>query len=363
MARLRDKVKRSLQKTLPDIAALIRGQVPGFVYGGTVRGLPIFTFHVVDERFELGLSALRDAGYRTAGPTELESYARGERQPDDRTVAVTFDDGDRSLVETAVPLLLKYEARAVAFVVSGQVPPVSTGYLSGWKELRHGVAQGVLGVGAHSLHHHHVPVARDVVGFVTPATPTDFWVNLPIPRPTGSESPSPGHPIFKGAPRYLAKRAFLPSREALDRCVELVAAKGMEFFDDPRWNKSLREELPIPGRFEDQSEADDAVLNDMRHAMDLVEQNCPNPAARHFCYPWFAHNGRTDWLAHRAGVRVAYGGVTTRRTRVSSRSPAILQRLPPDLIWRLPGPHRRPMRRIAAERARGMVSTVRSAWS
>jgi peptidoglycan/xylan/chitin deacetylase (PgdA/CDA1 family) len=341
MLPLRHRLRRSIEKTAPDLLALAAGRLPRFVYGGALDTLPVFTFHVVDRRFEAVLRALRDGGYRTAGADELVAHASGAAA-DGRTVALTIDDGDASLVRTAVPLLARHGMRAIAFVVSGLVPERTTRRLAGWESLREAVASGVLEVGAHSLHHHHVASGPRVLGIVSRDTPTDFAASIPVPRSLGDERPAIGTPILRGGPRYTVRRAFHP-----DPASPLRAA------DRARASAPGRARV-VAGRYESEAEADAAVTSDVRDSIALIEARCSNAAARHFCYPWYARDARADRLAALGGATLLYGGVTTRSTPAGSERPALLQRLPPDLLWRLPGPHRRTLGAILAARVASM---------
>jgi hypothetical protein len=173
-------------------------------------------------------------GQRSWLLTRAESTGRT-----DETVALTFDDGDESLVRDVVPLLERYGFRAIAFVVAGLVPERSAGGLAGWAELRAAVATGVLEVGAHSLYHHEVPVSPEVVGFVDSGTDTGFTANTPIPR-VRNEVPAVGTPIYRGRPRYTADRAFFPDPEGLDRCRSFVRERGEAVLRRPSGLRDLR---------------------------------------------------------------------------------------------------------------------------
>jgi len=350
MIRRRYLWKRSFEKTLPDVTVLLRGRAPTFVYGGPVSELPIFTYHVVDESFEHDLERLSRGGYETVGAERLAAYARGDWTPSERHVALTFDDGDRSLVDVAAPLLAEHGMRGLAFVVSGLVPDETDDRLAGWHDLRRWVERGSLEVGAHSEYHHHVPVAPRIIGFVTPLTDTHFTANIPIPRMSGARAVRYGEPIFLGRPRYTARRAFRPDPEGIERAAAMVAQAGAEFFHRPGWEGALRALLALDGEYEVVEEADDAVRSDAQRAARCVAERCPNPAASQLCYPWFAHNARADRLTREAGIEVAYGGITVNRRH----APFVLRRLPPDFLWRLPGPGRISITELVRRRVRSV---------
>ena len=318
------RLRRSFVKTVPFYAALAGGRAPAFVYGGRrVREIPLFTYHVPGPSFEEDLGALLRAGYRTAGAEELAAYGSGKHTPDGRTVALTFDDGDESLVREVVPLLQRYGFRGIAFVVAGLVPERSEGGLAGWAELRAAVATGVLEVGAHSLYHHEVPVSPDVVGFVDSGTDTGFTANMPIPR-LRNEVPAVGTPIYRGRPRYTAGRGFFPDPEGLDRCRSFVRERGEEVFRRPSGLRDLRRLAPTTGTYESGPEADAAVEADMRASFERIAAECPNAAVHQLCFPWYARTVRADRLAGRAGASLLIGGYDPTRSRSRRRLSAIV---------------------------------------
>ncbi|WP_116366173.1 polysaccharide deacetylase family protein [Parahaliea mediterranea] len=86
-------------------------------------------------RFALHLALLEQQGFRVVPLQALvDAHARGEALPD-RTAAITFDDGYRSIAETALPLL---QARNWPFTVFINSDPHDEGnplYMS-WDQLR-----------------------------------------------------------------------------------------------------------------------------------------------------------------------------------------------------------------------------------
>jgi len=73
-------------------------------------------------------------------------------QPSARTIAITFDDGYRDNLTTALPLLEKYNLPMTLFVVAGFVD--SEGYLAE-DELREISKHPLITIGAHGLWHRH----------------------------------------------------------------------------------------------------------------------------------------------------------------------------------------------------------------
>jgi hypothetical protein len=347
-------LRRSFEKTVPQFAALAGHTVPRFVYasaGDRPDVLPVFVYHVVDASFEADLRYLERGGYRTAGAEELAAYGRGALEPDGRTVALTFDDGDESLTRVAVPLLERYGFRAVAFVVTELVPETSGRELAGWAELRAAVARGALEVGSHSCFHHHVPVSARVAGFVDSRTDIRFTANIPVPRVRGDDVPALGTPIFRGRPRYTASAAFHPEVDGVERCRVFVRDRGEEVLQRASGVRDLLRLVPRSGSRETPQAADAAVVADIRASLLRVGADCPNAAAQHLCFPWYARNRRAELLAERAGATLLLGGYHP--TRRGGPAP-MLQRLSRDLMRRLPGPDRQSLLSVLRHRAQAL---------
>ncbi|HEY8105090.1 MAG TPA: polysaccharide deacetylase family protein [Gemmatimonadales bacterium] len=353
-------LRRSFEKTVPQLAALAAHALPRFVYtsaGDRPDVLPVFVYHVVDASFEADLRYLQRGGYRTAGAEELAAYGRDELEPDGRTVALTFDDGDESLTRVAVPLLERYGFCAVAFVVTEMVPETTGRELAGWAELRAAVSRGALEVGSHSCYHHHVPVSARVVGFVDSGTDIRFTANIPVPRIRGDEVPTLGTPIFRGRPRYTAPAAFQPDADRIERCRLFVRERGEEVLRRSSGVGDLRRLAPRSGSRETPQAADAAVVADVSASLDRVGTRCPNAAARHLCFPWYARNRRAEILAERAGATLLLGGYHP--TRRGGPAP-LLQRLSRDLMRRLPGPDRESLLNVL--RRRGQAVGAGHGW-
>lgn len=67
------------------------------------------------------LLALRSAGYAFHTLDDCADWLEGKRSLPARSVAVTFDDGYRSVVETALPLLVELGVPATVFVIAGRL--------------------------------------------------------------------------------------------------------------------------------------------------------------------------------------------------------------------------------------------------
>jgi len=133
--------------------------------------IPILLYHRVgDDKsalttspqdFESHLQWLSNQGASFLSCAELESVLGGQSRRSGKQVLITFDDGYRELYEIALPLLQRYGAKAVAFVITGRMRCLSAlaadagefdGHLS-LPEVRAIQESGVLEVHSHTHGH------------------------------------------------------------------------------------------------------------------------------------------------------------------------------------------------------------------
>jgi peptidoglycan/xylan/chitin deacetylase (PgdA/CDA1 family) len=104
--------------------------------------LTVLAYHGVDDpaRFEQHLDYLT----RVMHPVtvdEVSDAIHGRRGLPKRATLVTFDDGDRSLVDIALPLLRARRAPAVAFVIAGLI---DTNQAPWWIDVEHFIRHGAV---------------------------------------------------------------------------------------------------------------------------------------------------------------------------------------------------------------------------
>ena len=112
------------RKNEAEARGIFNGALPDFVKAAKPRerlgGVPVFCYHLVEaEDFAADLAYLAGNGYHTLRAQELLEYLRGQRDLPERSVLLTFDDGPRNFVDVAFPLLVRYQARATAFIAPG----------------------------------------------------------------------------------------------------------------------------------------------------------------------------------------------------------------------------------------------------
>ena len=102
------------------------------------NGIPVLTYHHIlrDEEntrfrhtstttsvraFSNQMTWLRDQGYTTLSMYQLEGYLRNKVNLPARAVAITFDDGLKSVNRYAYPILKQYGFHATAFIISSRI--------------------------------------------------------------------------------------------------------------------------------------------------------------------------------------------------------------------------------------------------
>jgi len=153
------------------IFALISGTAFWYDMNSTV--IPILMYHhiaddgdpgstVSAEVFESHIKALRDAGYGAISFGELCDYVENGTPLPDLPVIITFDDGYKSVYDSAFPILRKYDMKATSFIIGvffGQTIYKDISYLEitphfGGGEAREMVDSGVFSIQSHSYDMH-----------------------------------------------------------------------------------------------------------------------------------------------------------------------------------------------------------------
>jgi hypothetical protein len=399
-AAVRQRLRWAYRKNVADQLALATGCMPGFVYAArppTVPpSVPVFHFHSVEpERFGDQLAYLRDNGYTTLTADALADSLTRSAPPRERAVLLTFDDGRATTWTVAHPLLRRFGMHAVCFVIPGVIdegdaprPTLADAESSGdpdareralaadrgpaplctWRELETMQHGGTLDVQSHTLHHHLVPVAPDILDFCRPehASPAVLADSrLPVLRVDGVDrfdgAPPLGTPIFRGEPRMTDAPRFLDDEGVRRQLVGHVEAAGGEgFFTRPGWRRELERrwrELggARRGAFESAADRQEDQERDLLEARRRIEARLGGKPVRHLCYPWFM-GGRSAIAAARASGHVAcyWGSWPSHHRRHRTDGAFCIPRLEDLYIFRLPGAGRWSLARVLAAKLAGM---------
>jgi len=105
----------------------------------------VLVYHKVDSRFEWGITRVTPAQFEQqvstlskAGYSLVTLSDWFDNPYDEKTVAITFDDGYESVYHNALPVLEKYNAKATIFVISDYIGQENLWDVNiGWLKFRH----------------------------------------------------------------------------------------------------------------------------------------------------------------------------------------------------------------------------------
>jgi len=136
-------------------------EVLGAQPDGTVK-IPVLMYHniaavptkgsasyrglfVSPSMFKQQMKYLKDNGYKTLTPTEFVEILKSGKNPKQKSVLITFDDGSRGQYLYAYPVLKKYKMTATFYIIADRSPIKK-------KELREMVKNGMV-VDSHTSTH------------------------------------------------------------------------------------------------------------------------------------------------------------------------------------------------------------------
>jgi peptidoglycan/xylan/chitin deacetylase (PgdA/CDA1 family) len=385
------------REVIADMARLFARRYPWFMYRDRPRGqdesyIPVFVFHSVRvAEFDAKLRYLYANGYQTIGIDEVVRCMREGRRPGPKQVAITFDDGRLSQWTIAAPLLKRYGFKATAFIIAGYLedgPPRPTLEDVGlgrtamreidlpeeqdkktvmrWSEVVKLHHEGVMQIESHTELHRRVAVAGEVAGFVTPDPPTPRF-DVPVMDPgdhegyTGEHLPERyGLPLFRSEPILAVERGVAVPKALVEACRErVVKGGGMMFFEDPQWERRLRETVNRARPW--QLEAIDLLEQqrwELVQSKKMLEENLRGKVVRHFCYPNSVGLDRSVALSAEAGYESNTWGLhDARKCNRPGCDPFWIGRIKHDFIYRLPGDGRKSLAEVLggklARRLRG----------
>ena len=119
-------------------------------------------FHIIEdgpsplcfpiEQFRRAMSQLKDNGYQTLRLTEAARCLRLGLPLPQRSIVLTFDDGDLSLFEQAWPILQQHNMTATIFMLGSEDRRFMNRPLMSWQQVVE-MSRGGIEFGAHTLSH------------------------------------------------------------------------------------------------------------------------------------------------------------------------------------------------------------------
>jgi len=119
-----------------------------FCYHGVQPETSNFYFNTSAD-FEEQMRILADEGYQSITCKQLADYLAGEEDIPDKSVVISFDDGNLCVYENAVPIMEKYGFKATLFIITDSVG--GKNHLS-WQQVEELHAKGYE-IGSHTSSH------------------------------------------------------------------------------------------------------------------------------------------------------------------------------------------------------------------
>lgn len=125
------------------------------VFGYVVLSLPLLNdtelWTTGASEFERHMQLLKDMGYHAVTLDELHEWQNGRRELPGKPIVITFDDGDQSVYDLALPILARYGFRATLFVITARVGTKWNGVdCLDWSHLRELEESGVFRIESHT---------------------------------------------------------------------------------------------------------------------------------------------------------------------------------------------------------------------
>ncbi len=165
--------EQSMYKIPPDVLAALdeaknSGKpVLGIRADGPIYHIPILMYHYVEyvadqndklrialntppEVLDSEIKTLKDGGYSFINASELADILDGIKEAPPKPIMLTFDDSYSDFYTYAFPILKKYNAKAVQYVISGWLG--HRDHLSE-EQVKEIAQSGLVEIGAHTVHH------------------------------------------------------------------------------------------------------------------------------------------------------------------------------------------------------------------
>ncbi len=149
------EIPKEVQESIKNVKPQKTFRVPILMYhyveyvkdqGDTIRKSLNLEPHV----FELEIKTLKEAGYSFITLSELAEALDNKNNLNPKSVILTFDDGYRDFYTDVYPILKKYQAKAVVFVIPNFIDRPDN--LTGWM-ISEIIKSGLVEIGAHTMNH------------------------------------------------------------------------------------------------------------------------------------------------------------------------------------------------------------------
>ncbi len=360
---------RSMQRIHGDyIKTFLLGQHPSFVYQRLPyipeNEIPVYAFHNISAgTFENQIKYLAENNYRSIGADELYAVIRNGRSKQDKIVALTFDDGLKSLYDVAWPILKKYDFTGISFIAPGRIldkrnpaedKTIADQFCS-WDEIAQMHESGIFDFQSHTMHHHTVFSSSRCLGFANPMVCTSFLTTdlNPVIRSEGKDvfkmGLEPGQPIYDWMPAMVASQRYIEDEAVSRQMVSFVKNQGVgSFFRKPGWKNDIRKfykdcilKNPPSDAIQRASERFLEIKQDLTDSKRTIEERL-NKQVRYMAYPWFKGSEMAVTASREARYKGNFWGTVSGRSinRVGDNC-FYIKRISADFIYMLPGKGRK----------------------
>ena len=117
--------------------------------------------NVTLDQFKAHLKELQQGDYNVLSLDDIFKNYKANQPLPKNTVAITFDGGDKSILQNAVPLLKQYQFPYTVFIATDRAEKENTPYLN-WQDIRKLKKSGLASFGLHPEHYYSIGTRPDV---------------------------------------------------------------------------------------------------------------------------------------------------------------------------------------------------------
>ncbi|WP_083927954.1 polysaccharide deacetylase family protein [Desulfobacter curvatus] len=211
----------------------------GGLFADGYQAVPILCYHkflpndpsplnTPPDIFRQQLTFLKDNGFRTISPDMFLNFLRYRRQIPKKAVMITIDDGFKSGLNTAAPILLEFGFSAVFFVYTDYIGV--SGKALTWQDLRQLKADGFY-IGSHSTS--HSDLSRKLEEETNDAYGKRLYREIVVSKQTLDRKLNQNTTIFSFPYGRYNKHVMALSRKAGYEMAVSVVRGGNPFFSNP----------------------------------------------------------------------------------------------------------------------------------
>ena len=211
----------------------------GGLFANGYQAIPILCYHKFAPNdpsplntppsvFRQHLTFLKDNGFRTISPDMLLDFLRFRRQIPKKAVMITIDDGFKSGLKGAVPILLEFGFSAIFFVYTDYIG-VSDKALT-WQDLRRLKSDGFY-IGSHSTS--HSDLSRKLEGETNDGYRKRLYKEIVVSKQTIDRKLNQNTTIFSFPYGRYTKHVMALSKDAGYEMAVTVERGANPFFSNP----------------------------------------------------------------------------------------------------------------------------------